>query len=98
MLPVLSEFYQDPQYLAARPGLERLKGIIAGGATTRPSTVTGKHYAEVSRAYYSSVHSVLTGEVTAEKAMADLEAELVKITGFKPGKPIQTIKPSGGTN
>jgi trehalose/maltose transport system substrate-binding protein len=98
MLPVLSEFYQDPQYLAVRPGLERLKDIITGGATTRPSTISGRHYADVSKAYYSAVHSVLAGEVTAEKAMADLEADLVKITGFKTGKPKQTITPSGGTH
>lgn len=98
MLPVLAEFYQDPQYLASRPRLERVKDIIAGGATTRPSTISGKHYAEVSRAYYSGVHSVLTGEVPAEKAMADLEAELVKITGFNTGKPKQTKKLSDGTN
>jgi trehalose/maltose transport system substrate-binding protein len=95
MLPVLTEFYKDPQYLASRPGLERLKDIITGGATTRPSTISGRHYAEVSRAYYSAVHSVLTGDVTAEKAMSDLEANLVKITGFKPGKLRQTTAPSG---
>jgi trehalose/maltose transport system substrate-binding protein len=98
MLPVLTEFYQDPQYLASRPGLERLKGIIASGATSRPSTISGRHYDEVSRAYYSAVHSVLMGEVTAEKAMADLEADLVKITGFKPGKPIPPLRPLGGSN
>jgi len=98
MLPVLSEFYQDPQYLATRPSLERLKGIITAGATTRPSTVSGRHYAETSRAYYSAVHSVLTGEVTAEKAMADLQTDLVKITGFRPGKPRPTRNSSGGTD
>jgi trehalose/maltose transport system substrate-binding protein len=98
MLPVLTEFYQDPQYLASRPGLERLKDIITGGATTRPSTISGRHYAEVSRAYYSAVHSVLTGDVAAEKAMADLEADLVKITGFKTGKPRQLMPLSGGTH
>jgi trehalose/maltose transport system substrate-binding protein len=98
MLPVLAEFYLDPQYLAARPSLGRLKDIITGGTTTRPSTISGKHYAEVSRAYYEAVHSVLTGDVTSEKAMADLEADLVKITGFKTGKPKRTIAPSGGTH
>jgi trehalose/maltose transport system substrate-binding protein len=98
MLPVLTEFYADPQYLAERPGLERLKDIVTSGATTRPSTISGRHYAEVSRAYYSAVHSVLTGEVTAEKAMADLEPELVKITGFKAGKPSRNTKPLSGPN
>ena len=98
MLPALTEFYEDPRYVASRPGLERMKDIITGGATTRPSTITGRHYAEVSRAYYSAVHSVLTGEVSAEKAMADLEVELVKITGFKTGKPAQKSKPPDRTN
>jgi trehalose/maltose transport system substrate-binding protein len=98
MLPVVTEFYRDPQYLASRPDLERIQDIVKGQPTTRPSTVSGRHYAEVSRAYYTAVHSVLTGEVTAEKAMADLEAELVGITGFKAGKPSQTMKHSGGVN
>jgi trehalose/maltose transport system substrate-binding protein len=93
MLPALSEFYQDPKYLASRPELQRLKDIIREGATARPSTISGKHYEEVSRAYYSAVHSALTGEMAPEEAMANLEAELVKITGFKPGKPKQGIKP-----
>jgi trehalose/maltose transport system substrate-binding protein len=75
-----------------------MRDIITGGATTRPSTITGRHYAEVSRAYYSAVHSVLTGEMTAEKAMADLEVELVKLTGFKIGKPVQRTKPPGRIN
>jgi len=98
VLPVLTEFYEDPQSLASRPGLDRMKDIITGGAMTRPSTITGRHYAEVSRAYYSAVHSVLAGEVPAEKAMADLESELVKITGFKTGKPMQNTKTSNRTN
>lgn len=93
MLSALNEFYQDPQYLAARPDLARWKDILTGSAVTRPSTVTGKHYAAVSQAYYSSVHSVLTGEVTPEKAMSDLEAVLIRITSFKPGKPPRPKNP-----
>ena len=87
MLPTIREFYDDPKYLATRPDLQRLKGLFAGGAITRPSTVTGKRYAEVSKAYYSAVHSVLAGDVSAEKGMADLEKELVKITGLPTGRP-----------
>jgi len=98
MLPVLTEFYHDPRHLASRPGLERLKGVFTGGAIARPSAVTGKHYAEVSKAYYTSVHSVLTGETPAEKAVADLETQLVQITGFKTGKPNQNFASSGKIN
>jgi len=89
MLPALSEFYADPQNLASRPDLERWEDTLLGSATARPSKVTGKHYAEVSQAYYTAVHSVLAGEVSAEKAVADLDANLVRITGFKTRKPNQ---------
>ncbi len=53
----------------------------------RPSTVSGVHYDDVSRAYASSVHTILSGQVEAEKAMSDLETKLEKITGGKPGPP-----------
>lgn len=87
MLPAIREFYEDPQYLALRPDLQEMKDLLTGGTIARPSTVTGKHYDEVSHAYFTAVHSVLTGETTAEQAMANLELELVRITGFKTGKP-----------
>jgi len=92
MLPALTEFYQNPQYLAVRPDLERWKGILTGGATARPWKSTGSHYADVSRAYYSAVHAVLAGDVSAEKGMVDLEAELVRITGFKTARPSESTK------
>jgi len=92
MLPAIREFYEDPKYLAVRPDLRNLKPLFEGGTVARPSTVTGVHYDEVSRAYFTAVHSVLTGEMTAEQAMANLESELVRITGFKTGKPNSTLE------
>jgi len=87
LLPARKDFFADRQYLKTRPDLQRLEEVFKNGAVARPSTIAGEKYAEVSQAYFSAVHSVLTGEVSAEKAMADLETELVKITGFKAGKP-----------
>ena len=87
MLPAIREFYEDPKYLEVRPDLKEMKPLLTGGTIARPSAITGKHYDEVSRAYFTAVHSVLTGETTAELSMANLESELVKITGFKTGKP-----------
>ena len=88
LLPARKDFYEDRQYLQSQPQLEALRDLfVRGGATSRPSTIVGKRYDEVSRAYFTAVHSILTGEATPEKAMADLESELVKITGFKSGKP-----------
>ena len=53
----------------------------------RPSNVTAGKYEEVSKAYYEAVHSVLTGKESAQGAGAQLERQLVQITGFKTGPP-----------
>jgi len=55
----------------------------------RPSSETGAHYEKLTRAYIDAVHSVLTDENSASKAAADLEKELVRITGFKTGPPLR---------
>jgi len=91
MLPTRREFYAGPGYLQDRPGIARLWRDLGSVAVARPATVSGQHYDEVSRAYFSSVHSILADERDAEKAMSELEANLGKITGGKPGPP-----PGGG--
>jgi trehalose/maltose transport system substrate-binding protein len=80
-------FRVDPQMLESQPDLAPMKDIFTIGAVARPSTVTGKHYGEVSKAYFSAVHSILTGEKNAQKAIPELESELERITGF-PKKTI----------
>jgi hypothetical protein len=57
------------------------------GAVLRPSNVAGKKYQDVTDAYIQAVHSVLTDEKGAPEAVAALERELVRITGFKVGPP-----------
>jgi trehalose/maltose transport system substrate-binding protein len=54
---------------------------------SRPSIVAGQGYEKVTGAYMQAVHSVLTHERSAPKAAANLEKELVEITGFKTGPP-----------
>jgi trehalose/maltose transport system substrate-binding protein len=81
-------FRVDPQMLASQPDLAPMKDIFTIGAVARPSTVTSKHYGEVSKAYFSAVHSILTGEKNAQKAVPELESELERITGFPPKKTI----------
>jgi len=88
LLPARKDFFNDRQYLQTSPELDAVRDVFAGGgATARPSTIVGKKYGEVSQAYYSAVHSVLTGQTVPEKAMAGLEQRLVQITGLHPGKP-----------
>jgi len=86
MLPTRREFYASPEYLQNRPGIAQLWKELGGVAVVRPSAVSGEHYDEVSRAYFSAVHAVLAGEVDAEKAMSDLQAKLETITGRKSSK------------
>lgn len=85
MLPTRREFYADSAYLQDRPGIAQLWKDVGSVAVSRPSTVAGEHYDDVSRAYSSAVHAVLAGEVEPEKAMADLQKKLETITGRESG-------------
>ena len=82
----IAALYEDPAVLERNPFFGGLQSIFAS-AVPRPSTVTGTDYAEVSRAYYTAVHDVLTGRQDAETALALLELELESITGFPTGQP-----------
>jgi trehalose/maltose transport system substrate-binding protein len=87
MLPTRREFYASPEYLQDRPGIAQLWKDLGSVTVARPSTVSGPHYDEVSRAYFSSVHSILAGEQDASNAMSALQAKLQSITGGTPGTP-----------
>lgn len=87
LLPVIQELYDDPKYQESQPELKRLEVTLATGGIVRPSTVAGQRYPEVSRAYYTAVHSTLVGQTSAERAMSRLQTDLIKITGFPSGKP-----------
>jgi trehalose/maltose transport system substrate-binding protein len=54
---------------------------------SRPSVEAGARYRQVSVAYAAAVHTVLTGQKRAPEAAADLEKQLVHITGFRTGPP-----------
>ena len=72
---------------AKHPYLVEVKRLIVGGLLFRPSKVCDKLYPQVSETYSTAVHSILTGQVDAAAAVADLEARLVEITGFPTGQP-----------
>ena len=86
MLPTIAGLYSDPDVLGAQPFMGQLFDVFTQAAA-RPSTVTGELYNEVSAAYFNAVHSILTGEASAEDALLDLEIELEDITGFETGSP-----------
>src|SRR6266403_966796 len=85
--PSLPELYDLPEVLERNPRFALLSQAFRTGIVSRPSTVTGKKYEVVTDAYIQAVHSVLTGEKSAPEAAADLEKELIRITGFKKGPP-----------
>jgi trehalose/maltose transport system substrate-binding protein len=85
--PTLPELYNLPEVLEANPRSVLLSQAFRTGIVSRPSNVSGKKYQDVTDAYISAVHSVLTGEKRAPEAAAVLENDLVRITGFKKGSP-----------
>jgi len=52
------------------------------GVVSRPSAEAGDKYEQVTRAYFGAVHAVLTGQKEAPEAAAELEKQLINITGF----------------
>jgi trehalose/maltose transport system substrate-binding protein len=87
-LPTMPEIYTDAEVLEASPWIEALIPVFEN-ASPRPSTVTADKYNDVSTAYFTAVHSILTGEADAQTALEDLELELQDILGdeFQVGPP-----------
>src|SRR5262245_60559969 len=74
--------YELPRIFKVYPQVAKSKGAGAR-LVARPSVPAGARYEDVTRAYIGAVHSVLTGERNPSAAAADLEKELVAITGFQ---------------
>jgi trehalose/maltose transport system substrate-binding protein len=75
-LPSIPQLYNDPDVLVANPQFARALEVFRKGAVFRPSTVSGKMYPEVSRAYFEAVHAVLTQKKSAAQAASELEKQL----------------------
>ena len=77
--PIIPELYKDPEILARNPYFSTILVAYRQGAAVRPSTVAGKKYPDVSRAYFEAVHSVLSHKKLAPQAAADLQQELAQL-------------------
>ncbi len=86
-IPTRPALFERPEVLEVNPHFALLNQALRNGVVSRPANVAGNKYEDVSNAYIQAVHSVLTGEKAAPQAAADLERELVRITGFKTGPP-----------
>jgi trehalose/maltose transport system substrate-binding protein len=89
-LPTGTALYRLPTILKGYSRSMSADQPLGDGIVSRPSTVIGISYGDVSHAYAEAVHSVLTGKNRATEAAAELETELEHITGFPKGPPEAT--------
>lgn len=78
MNPTIMSLYEDEEVLASTPFFGSLYDVFTN-AVARPSTIAGERYNEVSTAYFTAVHQVLTGEMDVNRALANLESQLGRI-------------------
>src|SRR5271169_5827116 len=79
--PVIPELYKDPEILARNSYFSTILLAYRQGAAVRPSTVAGKKYPDVSRAYFEAVHAVLSHKKLAPQAAVELQQKLAEILG-----------------
>jgi trehalose/maltose transport system substrate-binding protein len=84
--PTIMALYEDADVLEATPFFGSLYDVFIN-AVARPSTATAPQYAETSRIFFNSVHSVLIGETDAVTAFELMEADLADLLGFPTGTP-----------
>ncbi len=84
--PTIMSLYQDADVLAAVPFFGSLYDVFIN-AVARPSTISAPDYQAVTRAFYTAVHSVLTGSESAADALAIAEADIEDATGLPTGQP-----------
>jgi trehalose/maltose transport system substrate-binding protein len=84
--PTIPELYNDARVLAD-PYFSTILKTYREDKVSRPSTETGKRYPALSRAYFMAVHEVLAGKKPAATALADLQTELMQITGLNAPAP-----------
>lgn len=78
-LPTRPELYADPDVLAANPFYAQLQEVFLTGGVARPSGIAGAKYNELSIAYATAVHAVLSGQKPAGEAMTELETTLTEL-------------------
>jgi trehalose/maltose transport system substrate-binding protein len=83
-LPTIPALYHDPAVLAANSYFGSLTDVFTQ-AVARPSTGAGGAYDQVSAAYFTMVHKILTGEMPAAAGLHTLQAQLEGILAARSG-------------
>ncbi|HKI58147.1 MAG TPA: ABC transporter substrate-binding protein [Trueperaceae bacterium] len=79
-LPSRLPLYDDPQIEQQNPFIHKLKPVFAN-AVARPATATKQKYNQVSSAFWTAVHNVLSGQAQPSSALAGLDQQLQRIKG-----------------
>lgn len=79
-LPTRPALYDDAEIAAAQPIIPQWKEIFEN-AVPRPSAPAKADYNEVSKLFWDAVHATLSGDGTAERNLARLEARLTRLKG-----------------
>jgi len=74
--PIIPGLYKDPEILTHNSYFSTILKTYRQGIVVRPSTVAGKKYPDVSRAYFEAVQAVISHRKSAREAAADLQQEL----------------------
>jgi trehalose/maltose transport system substrate-binding protein len=76
-LPTVSQLYSDTDVLEAVPEAKVFRNARRESWVARPSSIAAAKYSTLSRDYYDTVHRILTGQASPERALDELEKRLV---------------------
>lgn len=77
--PSRPALYEDPAILERNPFMAEMLGTLRV-AVARPAAATGTRYNQVSNEFWNTVHTVLSGRMQADTALAELERRLQRIS------------------
>ncbi|MCD6439960.1 MAG: ABC transporter substrate-binding protein, partial [Halomonas sp.] len=69
---------ENAEVLEAHPFIGELYETVMNGVP-RPASVTGEAYPRVSNAVFNRVHDALSGDISPEQAIQQLDSELARI-------------------
>jgi trehalose/maltose transport system substrate-binding protein len=78
-LPTIPRLYRDPEILDAVPEASVVERAGRKSWISRPSSIAGQKYSDVSKSYYLAVHRILSHQCLPREGLADLEKELVNL-------------------
>jgi trehalose/maltose transport system substrate-binding protein len=90
--PTIPALYKNADVLAANPYFSRFLQMREGVAL-RPSVPAGKMYPEVSRAYFTAVHAVISQKQSAAQAASDLQVQLMTLLKPPASTDAHTLRP-----